>query len=53
MNCPKCSVEMIWGSDIDVELDDSDDRICYVSHWTCPTPDCHTEVEIYYYDKPI
>ena len=53
MNCPKCNVEMRWGSDIDVELDDSDDRICYVSHMTCPTPDCHTEVEIYYYDKPL
>ena len=52
MNCPKCNVKMIWGNDIDVELDDEDNS-CVCSHFICPDPECHTEVEVLCYEKPF
>ena len=34
------------------ELDDEDNS-CVCSHFVCPDPECHTEVEVLYYEKPF
>ncbi len=52
MKCPNCDAELIWGNDLDVELDDDEiNNHCILSGFKCP--DCPTEVEVYTYAKPI
>ncbi len=52
MKCPNCGAKLIWGGDIDAELDDDRlDNHAILSFWSCP--DCPTEVEVYTYAKPI
>ena len=49
MKCPYCETELIWGNDFDID-DDLEGREGVLSFWTCP--DCSTEIEVRYYDKP-